>query len=195
MRREGDITDALDRASTPCEDCATSTRWERRELAAGSEAFLGTCSACGSMQVLAVGGLQGEIEDPLAYFLLGTPTFQAPSARPAWQRFYTNTLKAPYNIAWCFALDPCDACGTSTCVEVTRFTSAGERLLELCLNCGRVSVVTTLMQVPGEPTRLVGGCWAPADPAVRALRDSIFAAYREWADSYAAWRRRMAEEE
>lgn len=136
-----------------------------------------------------------QIEDPLTFFLLGTTTAAPRPERPAWQRFYMTTLAAPYGIKWRFALDHCEACAASACVETRRFSSVGERLLGLCLSCGLVAVHTTPRDVESDATKLTGSCWAPADPAVKVLRGSIFAAYRQWANSHNDWLRRIADEE
>ncbi len=187
-----ELTNALDRATTRCEDCAPTTRWERRDVSSSAEAWLGTCDVCGSMRVLALGATDVEIEDPLAFFMIGVPRFEAPE-RPAWQRFYALTLDAPYHLRWTFDADPCEACAARTRVGTTFRFPRGRRSLTLCLSCGFTQVETTF-SATGAPIRLTGSRWSPPDPAVKALRESVFDGYRRWNDSCREWRQRTDEE-
>jgi hypothetical protein len=43
------------------------------------------------------------------------------------------------------------------------------------------------------PTRLTGTRWAPADPGVKTLRETVFETYRRWAD-FQDWKRRSTGE-
>ena len=84
LKRDAQPTDALDLAAEPCDDCARTTRWERRDLSPTGEAWLGTCETCGSRQVQALDAPEMEIEDPLAFFLLGVPESEPAPSRPPW---------------------------------------------------------------------------------------------------------------
>jgi hypothetical protein len=63
-----------------------------------------------------------EVEDPLSFFLLGVPKFEATPSRPAWQRFYTLTTGAPFHLKWSFETAPCETCQTTATVR-TRIAS------------------------------------------------------------------------
>jgi hypothetical protein len=187
-------TEALDIAVEPCAECAATTRWERRDLTPTSEAWLGTCEICGSMQVLALGVPDLEIEDPLGFYLMGDASFKAPAARPAWQRFYALTAAAPFFLKWSFTAASCESCQARTTVETRIATPRWRRSLSLCLNCGATTVETTLNMNGARPTRLIGGQWAPPDPAVKTLRETIIDTHRQWV-AYHEWRRRTTDED
>lgn len=175
-------TDSLDLAVTPCDDCAPTTRWERRDLTATSEAWLGTCEICGSMQVLALGIPDTEIKDPLAFYLTGDPGFRAAGPRPAWQRFYALTTGAPYFLKWDFETAPCHLCQANATVGTRIVSPRWRRALSLCLNCGHATVDTIINMPNATATRLDGMQWTPADPAVKTLRKTVIETYRRWVE-------------
>lgn len=194
MKRDTQPTDALDLATEPCDDCAPTTRWERRDLSPTGEAWLGTCETCGSMQVQALDAPEMEIEDPLAFFLLGVPKSEPAPTRPPWQRFYARTLDAPFHLRWRFVVDPCEECEATSSVSATDVTASGTHSLTLCLNCGVACVETTRNAMAAAPIRLTGNQWSPPDLAVKKLRDSIFEPYRKWAATQ-DWNRRTTEDD
>jgi hypothetical protein len=187
-------TDAHDIAVKPCEDCTSTTRWERRDLTPSSEAWLGTCEICGSMQVLALGAPEEEIEDPLAFFLLGTTTPRPTLERPAWQRFYTLTTGAPYFLRWNFETTSCESCQATATVGTHISSPAWNRSLSLCLNCGHTTIETTNHLIDATPIRLTGKQWTPPDPGVKTLRATIIETYRRWAAHQERRRRRTGED-
>ena len=178
---------ALDLATKPCDDCASTMRWERRDLTPTNEAWLGLCGVCGSMLVVVPGATDTVIADPLAYFLLG-PEREPAADRPAWQRFYAHTLAPPFSVPWRFQTIACKPCQARSTVATTATTPRWKRTLTLCLNCGFATAATTRNIMDSTSTLLTGGTWAPADPAVKTLRDSIFRTYRDWV-AYQEWRR------
>ena len=194
MTPDNNLTESLDLASAPCEDCAPTTRWERRDLTPTSEAWLGTCDVCSSMQVLALGVPDEEIEDPLAFFLLGVPRFEPAPSRPAWQRFYALTSGAPYFLRWSFETTTCESCRASATVGARIFSPNWRRSLSLCLNCGHTIVETTLNVINAATTCLTGKQWAPPDPAVKTLRETVIETYRRWV-AYQEWGPRLTDED
>ena len=184
-------TDALDLTVNPCEDCAPTTRWERRDLSPTREVWLGTCDTCGSMRAFVPGEPDLEVEDPLSFFLLGNTTPTPTPERPAWQRFYTLTTGAPYFLRWDFQPAPCGSCQATTTVATDIRSPAWRRSLSLCLNCGTATVETSHHMPDATPTHLTGKQWAPPDPAVKTLRETVIQTYRRWV-AYQAWKRRKA---
>lgn len=191
MTPDTNPTDALDTAVEPCADCTSTMRWERRDLTPTSEAWLGTCEICGSMQVLALGVPDIQIEDPLAFYLTGDASFRASAERPAWQRFYTLTTGAPFFLRWNFEITPCESCQASATVGTRIASPAWRRSLSLCLNCGQTTVETASHMPDATRTRLTGKQWAPPDPGVKTLRETVIETYRRWA-AFQEWRRRKA---
>jgi hypothetical protein len=194
VRPDTNPADALDLAVEPCEDCTATIRWERRDLTPTSEAWLGTCEECGSMTAFVLGEPDREIKDPLSFFLLGTESTLPAPQRPAWQRFFALTTGAPYFLRWSFESMRCNSCKSSAKVGTHILSPAWRRALTLCLNCGHATVETTF-HVPGsEVIRLEGRQWAPPDPAVKTLRETVLETYRRWVE-FQEWRRRSAGEE
>lgn len=153
-----------------CDKCGGSLRWERIEHG-GNERWLGLCE-CGLATAFIPERPNWKPTDPLRAALVAESELPEPS--PPWIRLYSITSGPPWLLPWAHSGRACDGCAGLAVFGVWTVPRSGIRAdSELCLGCGRASVVY-LRGGSDQEMVVTGDQWTPACVAVARLRKAVF---------------------
>lgn len=143
------------------------------------ERWLAVC-ACGRIDAFFPDRRHPERQpsDPLTLFLQGHNGPRRP-VTPPWVRLFLQSVQAPTLSHWRHSPDPCEDCAARTVFGILAWPRAATAgLCTLCLNCGATAASYSNAGTSGSEPTLFGRAWTPPCPAVKRLRECVYAAGR-----------------